>query len=481
MNILRLLINYLKGHMSKGKELIKNTLILLIGKLFTQFLSFFLLPLYTNTLAASEYGLIDLILSYISLLAPAITIQQEMATFRFLVDARNDKGKIGKIIKTSFRSMFVRLSIVVVPCVLVSVFCRLDYLFLSTICCVFISISNLLLQIARGLGDNMKYAIGSVLSGVILLLSNVLLICVFGFGAESILISTILANAFCSLYLFLALRTGRFLIRNDSDSTLKKEMLKYSWPLVPNNVSWWLINTSDRTIVSIILGTAANGIYAIATKFPSIVSSFIGIFIMSWTESASLHVNDSDCDKFFSSVANNTLRLFSSLSILLIAVLPLVFDIIIGREYHESYNYIPIAIIGVLMNSIVSVYSAIYVAKKMTKKVAMTSILSAIINIIVDLVLIHFIGLYAAVISTAVAFFIMAVYRHFDLKKYVAIKYNIWDIVSALVGIIVISIIYYSGNTIWFIIGVVFAVIYSMVLNRKIIAKLWKKIFKTSK
>ena len=464
---------------SRNQELIKNTIILVVGKIFTQFLSFFLIPLYTRLLPVADYGEVDLIITYVSLFVPVVTIQQEMATFRYLVDARNNDNLIGKIIRTSLKGTILRLLLFTIPYIIVIEIMHWRYSYLVLLCGVFIALSNLLLQIARGFGDNLKFTIGSAIAGVVTIISNLVLICVCHFGAESILISMVLANLCCGIYLFFSLKILHYIKTANPSKELKRKMLKYSWPLVPNGISWWLINASDRTIISIFLNVAANGIYAIALKFPIIISSFLNIFVLSWTESASVHINDSDRDEFFSSVANSTLEVFSSLSILLIAALPLVFDIIIGSEYREAYNYIPIAIIGVLMNSIVSVYSAIYVAKKMTKKVAMTSILSAIINIIVDLVLIHFIGLYAAVISTAVAFFIMAVYRHFDLKKYVAIKYNIWDIVSALIGIIVISIIYYSGNMIWFIIGVVFAVIYSMVLNRKIIAKLWKKVFKT--
>ena len=80
------------------------------------------------------------------------------------------------------------------------------------------------------------------------------------------------------------------------------------------------------------------------------------------------------------------------------------------------------------MNCLVSVYSAIYVAKKMTKQVATTSFIAAVINLVVDLVLIHFIGLYAAMITTAVAYLSMVIYRHYDLKKYVAIRYRAGDL-----------------------------------------------------
>jgi len=61
--------------MSKKKELLGNTFIIFIGKMLPQVLAFFMLFLYTNYLSASEYGTVDLIITYVSLLAPIITLQ----------------------------------------------------------------------------------------------------------------------------------------------------------------------------------------------------------------------------------------------------------------------------------------------------------------------------------------------------------------------------------------------------------------------
>jgi O-antigen/teichoic acid export membrane protein len=201
---------------------------------------------------------------------------------------------------------------------------------------------------------------------------------------------------------------------------------------------------------------------------------------LSWTESASVHINDEEGrDAFFSNVAKNTLRIFSSLGVLVIAILPLAFNIIIGEEYHDAYNYIPIAVVAVLLNCMVSIYSAVYVAKKMTKKVASTSICSAAINIVVDLLLVHFIGIYAAVISSAVAYLVMVVYRHFDIKNYVKIKYQASEIILATLGVVGISAIYYFGGFYVYIIGVIFATLYTIIMNRKILKKIFTSIKKT--
>ena len=455
--------------MGKTKELAKNTAIILIGKIFTQFLSFFLLPLYTHFLPASDYGLVDLLLTYITLLAPAITIQQEMATFRFLIDARNDEKEIANIVRTSFISCSKRLLLFVIPCIAVALFVRWHYLYLVIAAGGAMIFSNLLLQIARGMGENIKYSIASVLTGALTISSNLLLICGFHFGAESVLISMALANVICSLYLAISLRVPHYLRIGKNNKRLRKDMLKFSWPLVPNSISWWFINTSDHTIVSTFLGTAVNGIYTVALKFPSIIGSLLSITVLSWTESASLHINDSDRDEFFSSVANIFIKAFVGLSVLIIAAIPFVFNIIIGEEYRAAYEYVPIIMISVLMSCIVGIYSAIYVAKKMTKQVASISAVSAIINIVINISLIGIVGLYAAPISTVLAYAFMAIYRHYDLKKYVRIKYKMADVIPAVVCFTVVALLYYSGNFYCYVIGAIIAAIYAIISNKHMI------------
>ena len=461
--------------MSRGKELAKNTIIMLVGKIATQFLSFLLLPLYTHLLPKDDYGVVDLISSYVSIAIPVATLQLEMAAFRFLIDARKKPEKQAMIIRTAFSDLFKRILIVAILYLITAQFVDFNYKYYALFAALSIGLSNVMLQISRGLGKNLVYTIAAVITAGTTIVSNLILICVLHKGAESILISMSVANIVCTCFLFIKLKIYSHLKQSSSSTELSKKMVKYSTPLVPNSISWWLISSSDRTIVTAILGAAANGTYAIACKFPSIVSGFIGVFSYSWTESASLHIEDEDRDKYFSSVAGNALRLFSSIGIGVIAFLPMVFNIIVGEEYRDSYNYIPIAILAVVLNSIVLAYSAIYVAKKLTKKVASTSIASAIINIIVDLALIKIIGLYSAVISTAVAYLIMAVYRHIDVRKYVKIKYSIKDLMLAIMAIVTVSFCYYSSNKYLLAAGIAIAIIYAIAQNLNLFKKILKR------
>lgn len=464
--------------MNKKIELLKNTFIIFLGKFSTQFLTFLLLPLYTRFLDSSDYGTIDLIMTYITLFVPFITIQYEMGTFRYLIDNRNDKNQQNRIIYNSLKFFLnVTLLCLLIMLILFLVI-KIKNFYYIVMCIIAMMYSNLLMQIARGIGKNTDYSITCFIIGVSNIILNIIMIILFKYDGKSILISSFLSNIIGTLYLFFKLKIYKNIDKKLDDIKVTRDIIKYSWPLVPNTISWWLINASDRTIVTFLIGSSANGIYAISTKFSAIISSILNIFNLSWTESASLHINDDDRDEFFSNVNDDILRLMSSVCVLLISFMPILFSIFINEKYIDAYQYIPINILASFFNCIVSIYSSIYIAKKMTKQVANTSFFAALINIIVDLALIKTIGLYAASVSTAIAYIVMSIYRSIDLKKIVKIKYDIKLIVSIVIIFSLSIFLYYQHNIICVIINVLLTVLYSIIANRKILASINRKIKK---
>ena len=79
--------------MSRRKEIVKNTAILTIGKMCTQFVSFLLLPLYTALLSTEEYGIVDLFTTYMALILPLVCWQLDQGIFLFMIDCREDETK----------------------------------------------------------------------------------------------------------------------------------------------------------------------------------------------------------------------------------------------------------------------------------------------------------------------------------------------------------------------------------------------------
>ena len=451
--------------MNKKKQFAKTTLIIFFGKVCTQLISFFLLPLYTAYLATDEYGLVDLIQTYVTLFVPIITMELEMSIFRFLIDSRGKEKDTNKLISNNFYVLGITLTLFTILYFIVTSFINIPFRFIIWIDIVVCVLSGNFLQISRGFGKTLDFSISCILTGLTTVCSNIFLIVFCKMQAEGMIISMALANFICALYLFIRLKLFSKINFKLVDKKLLKDMYKYSIPLVPNGISWWIVNVSDRTIISFIIGAGANGIYAISNKFPTIISSLTGIFNLSWSESASLHINSPDRDEFFSDIANTVMKLFVSLGVGMIACMPFVFPIMINSKYNDAYMYIPPLVLATVFNVAICLYSQIYLAKKMSKQVASTTIMGAIINILINVIFIRYIGLYAACISTTISYFVMAIYRHIDLKKYMNLKYEKSFFIKSTLIFIFAIFFYYYNNLYTNIFSLIVVCIYAFITN----------------
>lgn len=452
--------------MSKGKELFKNTAIVSIGKICTQLITFFLLPVYTAVLSNEEYGVVDLLNTLTSLFLPIATLQIEQGIFRYLIDCRDEKEKQSTVITTILRFTVIQSIVCILIFLCISPFIHNQYkyfLVINLIMCIF---STILLQICRGLGDNKKYAVGSFITGAVTVILNVLFIVAFHWGAYGMLAATAISNLLCAIYIFFTKKIFCYIKPKKYNKIILKEILRYSIPLIPNMISWWIVSASDRTIISAMIGVAQNGIYSAANKFSGVFTTLYSVFNLTWTESASININSEDRDEFFSKILDFVLRFFGSLCLGTIAAIPFVFNILINESFAEAYYQIPILILGTIFNILVSFLGSIYVAKKLTKEIAKTSIIAAIINIVVNLLGIKTIGLYAASISTLVAYASMFIYRWIDSKKYVHLKVNKKLLIITTIFYIITMITYYIRNWILCLIMLLLVVVFAIYINK---------------
>ena len=252
--------------------------------------------------------------------------------------------------------------------------------------------------------------------------------------------------------------------------------------MVPNQLSWWIITVSDRTIITYILGVGMNGIYSAANKFSSICTSLFGIFNLTWAESASMYIGDKDSSEYFSNIISTTLKLFIALCFGIISFMPFVFKFLItGEGYAEAYFQIPILMLSTIFSIAVSLFGSIYVALKKSGEIAKTSIYAAIINIVVNLLLINFIGLYAASISTFIAYLAMSIYRYFDIQKYKRIKIDKKLIAISVITGSVIVVIYYIRNTYLCLLGALISVIFALLYNKNLLFNIFQIVKKKIK
>ncbi len=404
--------------MSKGKELAKNTAIVAIGKISTQFLNFLFLPLYTAALKKAEFGTVDLFNSCVALLMPVMTLQSEQGIFRFLIDQRDSEEGRKKLISTIMGFLAGQTLVCIMAFLLVQNFLHIDYKIFLLLNLLAVSYSTVLLQVARGIGNNAAYAAASFTASVIAIVFNILLILVIPLGAGGMLAASLLGSLSSSAYLLYKLRLHKYISFCAFDKASLKEMLKYSVPLIPNAVSWWIVNASDRFIVTTFLGLDYTGLITIANKFPTVFASMYNILNMTWIENATLYMNKEGGEAYFGQMLNRLARIYTAVYLGITAAMPFLFPIMVNEAYKDAYPQIAIYMLGSVFNASAGLVSVVYTVRKKTSSIAKTTVAAGIINIAAQLLMINLFGLYAASVSTALAYAFLFFYRYFDAKKY---------------------------------------------------------------
>ena len=76
------------------------------------------------------------------------------------------------------------------------------------------------------------------------------------------------------------------------------------------------------------------------------------------------------------------------------------------------------------------------------------------------------IGLYAAALSTAISYFVMMIYRHIDLKKYIHITLEKGLIIKTILLFTFAITLYYQNNMYYNIINLIGVSIYAVLINK---------------
>lgn len=466
---------------NRSEKLVKNTAILTFGKICTRGIMFIMTPLFTRWLSQSDYGTFDLIVTYITFLMPIITLECAEAVFRHLLDAKEERDK-----KSIITNAVVIDLIGFIICILITAILAISFEQIRNVAVYFVilliseTVNTLMTMILRGLKMIPTYTIANIVYVVAMIISVTILVKFMNLGLAGIILGYSIGYLVSSIFIIIRSKFLQYVSFKCFDKLMAKRMLKYSLPMIPNTLSWWIVDASDRTIVSSILGSSTNAILAVAHKIPNLCQTIFSVFHMSWQENATETINDKDRDKYYSSIMNNMFVILTSICVLILSGNFIIFKVLFTEEYFSAYYQVPILMMSIVLSMLAQFIGGIYVAKMESKTNGTTTIIAAIINIIVHLALINFIGLYAATISTLVAYLALFIIRYVKVKKEIDLKFS-KSVYIAAGMLIYMTIINYINNMVLNIINVGVAIVYFFIVNKDNMKKIMNKTLKIKK
>ena len=390
-------------HDHKYKTLLSNTFLISLGTFGSKLLTFVMVRFYTGVLTPADYGTADLIMQTANLLLPLVSLGITNGVFRFALDRKEQRRSIFTI---GFYTILVGSLILLAALPLLSNSESLrEYTLLIGVYTLASCLHSLCAQYIRAEGKTALFAVQGIINTALVIGFNITFLLVFRMGVFGYVMSVVAADGICTLFLVLREKLWKLWLPKP-EGQLWNAMLRYSIPLIPATIFWWITSVSDRYMVAYFLGTDANGLYAVACKIPTVLTLLSTIFMEAWQFSA---IQEATGDRevhirFYTQVWSAFLAVMVMAGSVIIVLCRLEIRVLSTQQYYEAWRYIPTLSMAMVFSAFSSFMGSVYVVTEKSRLSLWTALWSALANIFLNSLLIPRIGIQGAAIATLASY-----------------------------------------------------------------------------
>ncbi len=411
---------------NRYKKLISNTLVFAVGTFASKLMVYFLMPLYTQLLDPGQYSTADLITQMGNLLMPLAAVGIYDGMFRFAIDAIDDEERKKRVFSSGMAILTVGSVAFLALSPLLCLFDFIDgYAWLVLLFVISANFQYTCSNYVRALGKTKLYAGQGILNTALTIGFNVLFLVYLPIdNVIGYILSVILANAVVTVFLIVKERMARdFSVAAVNKATVA-EMLRYSVPMIPTSVFWWVTSVSNRYIVDTVCGEAVNGLFAAAQKVPTLITLLTTVFIEAWNFSAVTESDSSDKESFFGTVFGSYMGLIFMAASGLIAFAKVFTVLLMADTYYESWQFMPTLTISMVFSAFTTFMGSVYIVKKKSVLSLVTSLTGAVVNVVLSIVLIPILGAQGAALASVVCYVAVFIIRTVTAQKYVKFDFH---------------------------------------------------------
>ena len=429
-----------------GKEAAIYGLSSIVGR----FLNFLLVPIYTNYLATTEYGVVSYLYSYIAFAFVVFGYGMDTAYMRFIASAESQDKKqtlsipFFSVVITSIVFALLIQSLAPEIAGVLGIEPRHSNLiaYSAWILCfdTFVIVPFAYLRMEN---RAKTFAGLRVLNIVFTIIVTIVLFVVYHMKEEAVFIANVVASGATAVILVaVVFRRLTFHV----SGKLYREMLRFGLPLIPAGLAGIAIQVIDRPILKALTNESTVGIYTASYRLGVLMMLVVGMFDYAWRPFFLTHAKDEDAPKLFSKV----FTYFVTMLMFVFVVGSLFIDDIVRIRFFGRYfiapaywgglGIVPVVLLayvftGAYVNFVVGVY-----LEKKTKYIPYATGAGAVVNIVVNLLLIPRMGIMGAAIATLMSYVVMALGIYYPSQRLYHVNYEWGRIirVSAAAGAVVL-------------------------------------------
>lgn len=439
--------------MTENKLLIKRIGLVGITNIFLGLSSIILLPIITKNVTIADYGIWAQINVTIAIVPGITMLGLPFTMTRFLPSAKN---------KEDIQEIFYSIaSFVLISSGLV---CFLMYLFSENIASILFNnnilivkilslvsfsecLNNLLNTYFRATQQIKKFSLFTFMQTFSCFFFVAILLTT-GKGILGAIVGLLIGS------LSLLLIMSYFVLKDIGIKIPKftnwKELMSYGLPTISINLSRWIIDSSDRYLIAIFLGTSAVGYYTPGYSLGNIIYSFMAPISFILPATLSKHYDEKHITEV-KKILNDSLKYFLTVAIPAVFGLSLlskpILSILSTPEIAlKGYLITPFTAISALFFGIISIFSQILLLEKETKVAGNIVSLCAVLNFGLNFILIPYIGIIGAALTTLLAYTVnLLLVIHYS-SNYLKLRNNVHTIIKSMIASILMCLLFINFN-----------------------------------
>ncbi|WP_458405172.1 oligosaccharide flippase family protein [Methanobrevibacter sp.] len=423
---------------------IANILISLSGLIF--------IPIITKSFSTADYGVWAQVNTFVSLVPNIVNLGLPYTMVRFLA-AEKDKT----IIKQSFYSMMLLvLASTVIMIVVLLIFANqiaaalfdgsMQIMYIVVVMAFFACLDLMLLSYFRTFQQISYYSLFLVLQTYIGVVVSIILT-----WMHQPIDVVVLGRLTGFVMVFVAMA---FLIVRELGFTTKlkslKEELKFAIPTVPNNVSSWVVDSSDRIVIGVFLGSAAVGIYSPGYALGNLILMFLTPFAVLLPAVLPEYYEKGDMDKVdtFLTYSLKYYLLITIPAIVGLSILskPLLYILTTTIIADSGFLVTPIVALGAMFMGIYGIVNNIIILEKKTTLLSHIWITVAVLNIGLNIFSVPYLGIYGAGLATLFCYFFAFAVTLVYSKRYARLPFDFKSIVKIIIASLIMGVFVVIAN-----------------------------------